>query len=118
MPSYSLADILAQQIPDPLMLDIALHFQANDNRCASQQFRQMDTRLERPSHSFDTAEDCPKRCKGGHGWIPHVIKADGFSERLGALWNRCRTATTLYSKDAASWMSGPLVACALDGQPG
>ena len=36
MVSYTLAGILAQQIPDHLILDIALHFQANDNRYAEQ----------------------------------------------------------------------------------
>jgi hypothetical protein len=35
MAHYSLADVLTQEIPDIVLVDIALHWQANDNRPSS-----------------------------------------------------------------------------------
>jgi hypothetical protein len=70
MSSYTLAGILAQQIPDHLILDIALHLQANDNRCASQQARQVDSFFDRPPHQPDKAMARPGRSSGGPRWLP------------------------------------------------
>ena len=35
MALYDLADVIAQEIPDIVLVDIAMHWQANDNRPSS-----------------------------------------------------------------------------------
>jgi hypothetical protein len=118
MSSYTLAGILAQQIPDHLILDIALHLQANDNRCASQQARQVDNFFDRPPHQPDKAAARPGRSSGGPRRLPHDSKAWDISERLGAVWTWCRSAATCSREVAASLMTDPFLAGTLDRQPG
>jgi hypothetical protein len=118
MSSYTLAGILAQQIPDHLILDIALHLQANDNRCASQQTRQVDNFFDRPPHQPNMTVARPGRSNGGPGWLPHGNKPRDISERLGVVWSWCRTAATCSRDVAASVMTDPFLAGTLDLQPG
>ena len=108
MSSYTLAGILAQQIPDHLILDIALHLQANDNRCVNQQAQQLNNFLDRPPHQPGKAFVV----------IPGGSKAQDISERLGTLWTWCRTAATCSREVAASVMTNPFLAGTLDRQPG
>ena len=83
MSSYTLAGILAQPIPDHLMLDIALHLQANDNRCANQQTSQLNNFLDRPPHQPRNAfVVIPGRSHGAPRWLPRGSKAQDISERL------------------------------------
>ena len=117
MSSYTLAGILAQQIPDHLILDMALHLQANDNRCASQRARQVDNFFDRPPHQRDMAVARPGRSSGGPRWLPHGGKAWDISERLGAVWTWCRNAATCSQEVAASMMTDPFLAGTLDRQP-
>jgi hypothetical protein len=119
MSSYTLAGILAQPIPDHLILDIALHLQANDNRCANQQSRQLNNFLDRPPHQSGKAFVVISG--GSHGdprWLPPGSKAQDLSERLGTLWTWCRTAATCSREVAASVMTDPFLAGTLNRQPG
>jgi hypothetical protein len=119
MSSYTLAGILAQPIPDHLMLDIALHLQANDNRCANQQTNQLNNFLDRPPHQPRKAfVVIPGGNNGAPRWLPHGSKAQDISERLGTLWTWCRTAATCSREVAASAMTDPFLAGPLDRQPG
>ena len=119
MSSYTLAGILAQQIPDHLLLDIALHLQANDNRCAHQQSRQVNNFLDRPPHQSGKAfVVIPGRSNGDPRWLPHGSKAQDLSERLGMLWTWCRTAVTCSQEVAVSVTIDPFPAGTLDWQPG
>ena len=119
MSSYTLAGILAQQIPDHLILDIALHLQANDNRCANQQSRQSNSFLDRPPHQPGKAfVVIPGRSHGGPRWLPHGSKTQDISERLGTLWTWCRTTATCSREAAASVMTDLFPAGPLDRQPG
>jgi len=124
MSSYTLAGILAQQIPDHLILDIALHLQANDNRCANQQSRQLNSFPDRPPHQPGKAFPgkafvvIPGRSHGAPRWLSHGGKAQDVSERLGTLWTWCRTAATCSREAAASVMTDPFLAGSLDWQPG
>jgi hypothetical protein len=119
MSSYTLAGILAQPIPDHLLLDIALHFQANDNRCANQQSRQLNNFLDRPPRQPGKAfVVIPGRSNGDPHWLPHGSKAQDISERLETLWTWCRTAATCSQEVAASVMTDPFLAGTLVRQPG
>ena len=119
MSSYTLAGILAQPIPDHLMLDIALHLQANDNRCANQQTSQLNNFLDRPPHQPRNAfVVIPGRSHGAPRWLPRGSKAQDISERLGMLWTWCRTAAACSREVAASVMTDPFLAGILDQQPG
>ena len=119
MSSYTLAGILAQPIPDHLMLDIALHLQANDNRCVNQQTSQLNNFLDRPPHQPGKAfivipgenNGAPRRLRRGSN-------AQDISERLGMLWTWCRTAATCSRAVAASVMTDPFLAGTLARQPG
>jgi len=123
MSLYKLADILAQEIPDHVMLDIALHLQANDNRCASGQAPQLSNSFDRPANSGNAAErpgrsgDSSRRLPRPHGGKFHGKLHDG-SERLDALRNWCRAAATVSRETAASLMIDLCLAGTLDGQPG
>ena len=118
MSSYTLAGILAQQIPDHLLLDIALHLQANDNRCAYQQSRQVNNFLDRPPRQPGKAfVVISGRSNGAPRWLPPGSKAQEISERLGTLWTWCRTAATCSQEVAASVMTDPFLAGTLDQQP-
>ena len=118
MSSYTLAGILAQPIPDHLILDIALHLQANDNRCASQQARQVDNFFDRPPHQPGKAfVVIPGGNNGAPRWLRRGSKAQDISERLGMLWTWCRTAATCSREVAASVMTDPFLAGSLDLQP-
>ena len=119
MSSYTLAGILAQPIPDHLILDIALHLQANDNRCVNQQTSQLNNFLDRPPHQPGKAFVVMSgRSHGALPWLPHGSKAQDISERLGMLWTWCRTAATCSREVAASVMTDPFLAGTLARQPG
>jgi hypothetical protein len=106
MSMYKLADILAQEIPDHLMLDIALHLQANDNHSRS---RSVSGQSEQLNHAF--GPEHPGRTAGGSSWLPHGSRVHDRNERLEALWIWCRAAATSFVIDLC-------LASALDGQPG
>jgi hypothetical protein len=115
MSSYKLADFLSQEIPDHLMLDIALHFQANDNRCASKQSRRWDTPFNHPSHQTGNVASCPDQNQGDP---PRGVEISDISERLGSLWSWCRTAVTRPLEAFLSVMADSFLAGILDRQPG
>jgi hypothetical protein len=119
MSSYTLAGILAQPIPDHLLLDIALHFQANDNRCANQQSQQLNNFLDRPHHQPGKAFVVTSGQSNGEPHEPpYGSKAQDIIEHLGKLWTWCRTAATCSREVAASVMIDPFLAGTLDRQPG
>jgi hypothetical protein len=119
MSTYTLAGILAQPIPDHLILDIALHLQANDNRCAKQQARQLNNFLDRPPHQRGKPFVVfPDRRHGTPRWLPHGSKAQDISERLGTVWTWCRTAATYSREVAVSVMTDLILAGTLNQQPG
>ena len=116
MGSYKLADFLSQEIPDHLMLDIALHFQANDNRYASNRSRRWDSPFNHPSHQTGNAASCPDQNQGGlHS--PRGVEILDISERLGLLWSWCRTAVTRPLEAFLSLMTDSFLAGILDRQP-
>ena len=114
MSMYKLADILAQEIPDQLMLDIALHLQANDNRSRSSS---VSGQSEQLNHAFGRlpelgkAAEHPGRTAGGSGLLPHDSRVHDRNERLEALWIWCRAAVIFFMIDLC-------LAGALDEQPG
>ena len=117
MSSYKLADFLAQEIPDHLILDIALHFQANDNRYASNRSRRWDSPFNHPSHQTGNVASCPDQNQGGlHS--PRGVEISDISERLGLLWSWCRTAVTRPLEAFLSLMADSFLAGILDRQPG
>ena len=117
MSSYKLADFLAQEIPDHLILDIALHFQANDNRYASNRSRRWDSPFNHPSHQTGNVASCPEQNQSGlHS--PRGVEILDISERLGLLWNWCRTAVTRPLEAFLSLMADSFLAGILDRQPG
>jgi hypothetical protein len=104
MSLYTLAGILTQEIPDPLMLDIALHFQANDNHRTSQQSRQSSTFFDRTPHQSDKIVAQPNRSNDGPHRLPRGSKAWDISERLEALWDWYRAAAPC-SRRLSPWMT-------------
>jgi hypothetical protein len=118
MSSYKLADFLFQEIPDHLMLDIALHFQANDNRCASQQSRQWDISFDPPPHRPDKVMARPGRSNVDPRWLPQGCKPWDIGEGFVALWDWCRIAVTSSREDAASCMAETFLIGDLVRQPG
>jgi hypothetical protein len=117
MGSYKLADFLSQEIPDHLMLDIALHFQANDNRYASNRSRRWDTPVNPASHQTSNVASCLDQNEGGlHS--PRGVEISDISERLGSLWNWCRTAVRRPLEAFLSVMAYSFPAGILDRQPG
>ena len=118
MGSYKLADFLSQEIPDHLMLDIALHFQANDNRYASSRSRRWDT-SRRSSVPPSRATSRHARARRGRSpWLPQGVEISDISERLGSLWNWCRTAVRRPLEAVLSVMAYSFPAGILDRQPG
>jgi hypothetical protein len=117
MSSYKLVDFLTQEIPDHLMLDIALHFQANDNRYASNRSRRWDSPFNHPSHQTGNVASCPDQNQGGlHS--PRGVEISDISERLGSLWSWCRTAVTRPLEAFLLLMADSFLAGILDRQPG
>ena len=117
MGSYKLADFLSQEIPDHLMLDIALHFQANDNRCASNRSRRWDSPFNHPSHQTGNVASCPDQDQGGlHS--PRGVESPDISERLGSLWSWCRTAVARPLEAFLSLTADSFLAGILDRQLG
>ena len=115
MGSYKLADFLSQEIPDHLMLDIALHFQANDNRYASNRSRRWDSPFNHPSRQPGNVASCPDQNQGGlHS--PRGVEISDISERLGSLWSWCRTAVTRPLEAFLSLMADSFLAGILDRQ--
>ena len=118
MSSYKLADFLSQEIPDHLMLDIALHFQANDNRYAGKQSRRWDSSFNHPSRQATNATSWQGHNVGDPQSLPRGVEIPDTSERLGSLWNWCRTAVTRPLEAFLSWMADRFLAGILDRQPG
>jgi hypothetical protein len=118
MGSYKLADFLSQEIPDHLMLDIALHFQANDNRYASKHSRRWDTPFNPPSRQADNATSGQGHNAGDPHSLPRGVEISDISERLGSLWSWCRTAVTRRLEAFLSLMAETFLAGILDRQPG
>ena len=117
MSSYKLADFLTQEIPDHLMLDIALHFQANDNRYASKHSRRWDSPFNHPSRQTGNVASCPDQNQAGlHS--PRGVEISDISERLGSLWSWCRTAVTRPLEAFLSLMADSFLAGILDRQLG
>ena len=102
MSSYTLAGILAQQIPDHLILDIALHFQANDNRCAnSGPDGGTISSIVRPTNpAMRLSWSGPKQWRVPVG--SRMAQSPDIGERLGSLWTWCRTTATCSREDAVS----------------
>jgi len=118
MSLYKLADILAQEIPDHVMLDIALHLQANDNRCASGRAPQLSNSFDRPANSGKAAER-PGRSDDGSRRLPrpHGGKFHDRNERLDALRNWCRAVAACSCETASSVMIDLCLTGTLHGQP-
>jgi hypothetical protein len=116
MSSYKLADFLSQEIPDHLMLDIALHFQANDNRYAGNRSRRWNSPFNHPSRQAINATSW----QGHNAGDPQSLLrgVSDISERLGSLWSWCRTAVTRPLEAFLSWMADSFLAGILDRQPG
>jgi hypothetical protein len=118
MGSYKLADFLAQEIPDHLILDIALHFQANDNRYASSRSRRREIPRGHPSRQggpdaawSDQTEDEPHS-------VPQGVDISAAGERLGSLWNWSRATVARPLENVLSSMAQAVLAGIPDRQPG
>ena len=117
MGSYKLADFLAQEIPDHLILDIALHFQANDNRYASSRSRRRETSRGHLSHQAGNAslsdqnEDDPYN-------LPQGVEITAVGERLGSLWNWSRATVARPLENVLSSMAHAVLMGIPDRQPG
>jgi hypothetical protein len=116
MGSYKLADFLSQEIPDHLMLDIALHFQANDNRYAKQS-RRWDSPFNPASRQATNATSWQGHNAGDPHSLPRGVEISDISERLGSLRSWCRTAVTRRLEAFLSWMADSFLAGILDRQP-
>ena len=117
MSSYTLAGILAQQIPDHLILDIALHFQANDNRYASSRSRQWSSlRSSIPPGRPDAAWS--DQNNGDPHGLPHGGDISDVGERLGSLWTWCRATVARPLENVLSSMADAFLAGIPDRQPG
>ena len=118
MSSYKLADFLAQEIPDSLMLDIALHLQANDNRCANQHSRQRDRFLDWPAHQHDRIVAQADPGNGNPQKLTRGVKVLEISGRFGTLWDWCRTAASCSRGIPSLLKTDPFLAGSPNWQPG
>ena len=117
MRSYKLTDFLAQEIPDHLILDIALHFQANDNRYASSRSRRRETSRGHLSHQADSASLSDQIQDDPHN-LPHGVDIPAVGERLGTLWNWSRTTVARPLENVLSSMAHAVLTAIPDRQPG
>ena len=117
MGSYKLADFLAQEIPDHLILDIALHFQANDNRFASSRSRRRETSRGHPSHQACNASLSDQNEDEPHS-VPHGVEIPAAGERPGSLWSWSRTTVARPLENVLSSMAHAVLTAIPDRQPG
>jgi hypothetical protein len=119
MGSYKLTDFLTQEIPDHLILDIALHFQANDNRYASSRSRQWELPRGHPSHQANHAASWLDQNEGEppHN-VPQGVDISAIGERLGSLWNWSRATVARPVENVLSSMAQAVLTGISDRQPG
>ena len=115
MGSYKLADFLAQEIPDHLILDIALHFQANDNRYASSRSRRWEFPRGHPSRH---AASWSGQNEGEPHSVPQGVDISAVGERLGSLWNWSRATVAGPLENVLSSMAHAVLTAIPDRQPG
>jgi hypothetical protein len=118
MRSYKLADFLAQEIPDHLILDIALHFQANDNRYASSRSRQWELPRGHPSRQAGPDAAWSDQNKSDHHGLQQGVDISAVGERLGSLWNWSRAAVARPLENVLSSMAQAVPTGIPDQQPG
>jgi hypothetical protein len=118
MGSYKLADFLAQEIPDHLILDIALHFQANDNRYASSRSRRWEFPRGHPSRQAGHAASWSGQNEGEPHSVPQGVDISAVGERLGSLWNWSRATVAGPLENVLSSMAHAALAGIPDRQPG
>ena len=117
MGSYKLADFLAQEIPDHLILDMALHFQANDNRFASSRSRRWETPRGHLSHHAGNASLSDQNEDDPHN-LPQRVDISAVGERLGSLWSWSRTTVARPLENVLSSMAHAVLTAIPDRQPG
>jgi hypothetical protein len=118
MGSYKLTDFLTQEIPDHLILDIALHFQANDNRSASSRSQRWEPPLGHPSHQADNAASWQDQNEGDPHSLPQGVEISAVGECLGSLWNWSRTTVARPLENVLSSMAHAFLPGIPDRQPG
>ena len=118
MRSYKLTDFLAQEIPDHLILDIALHFQANDNRYASSRSRRWEPPPGHPSRQANHAVSRSGQNEGEPHGLRQSVDIPAVGERLGSLWNWSRATVARPVENVLSSMGHALLAGIPDRQPG
>ncbi len=118
MGSYKLADFLAQEIPDHLILDIALHFQANDNRYASSRSRRWEPPRGHPSHQADPDATWSDQNKSDPHSLSQGVDISAAGERLGSLWNWSRATVARPVENVLSSMAQAVLTGISDRQPG
>ena len=117
MGSYKLTDFLAQEIPDHLILDIALHFQANDNRYASSRSRRRETSRGHLSHQAGSASLSDQNEDEPHN-LPQDVHIPAVGGRPGSLWNWSRTTVARPLENVLSSMAHAVLTAIPDRQPG
>jgi hypothetical protein len=118
MGSYKLADFLAQEIPDHLILDIALHFQANDNRFASSRSRRRETSRGHPSRQAGPDAAWSDQNKSDPHSLSQGVDFPAVGERLGSLWRWSRTTVARPLENVLSSMAHAVLTGIPDRQPG
>lgn len=118
MRSYKLTDFLAQEIPDHLVLDIALHFQANDNRYASSRSRQWELPRGHPCRQAGPDAAWSDQNEGEPHSVPPGVDISAIGERLGSLWNWSRATVARPVEDVLSSMAHVVLLGSPDRQPG
>ena len=118
MGSYKLADFLAQEIPDHLILDIALHFQANDNRYASSRSRQWQPSRGHPCRQAGPDAAWSDQNEGEALSVPQGADISAVGERLGSLWNWSRATVARPLENVLSSMAQAVLTAIPDRQPG
>ena len=118
MGSYKLTDFLTQEIPDHLILDIALHFQANDNRYASSRSRQWEPPRGHPSRQAGPDAAWSYQNKSEPHSLSQGVDISAVGERLGSLWNWSRATVARPVENVLSSMAHAVLAGTPDRQPG
>ena len=118
MRSYKLADFLAQEIPDHLILDIALHFQANDNRHASSRSRRRELPRGHPSRQAGPDAAWSDQNKSDHHGLQQGVDISAVGERLGSLWNWSRATVARPVENVLSSMAHVVLLGRPDRQAG
>jgi hypothetical protein len=118
MGSYKLADFLTQEIPDHLILDIALHFQANDNRYASSRSRRWETPRGHPFRPGGPDAAWSDQTEDESHSVPQGVDISAVGERLGSLLSWSRTTVARPLENVLSSMAHAVLAGTPDRQPG